>query len=561
MRKPSFDSLSLRAVATEAAPLLAGGQVQRIRQPDEHTVTLQIHRYPGTHRLLLCAHPERFRAHLTTREYANPPTPPPFCMALRKYLEGGRVQSLAQDGADRVLRLVVDTPHGVLTLVAELMGRHSNIVLVDEGGEVLEAIKRVGPKVSRRVVLPGRPYPPLPASDRPSLWDAPVADLERLWDDMPAPPTGKGLLERFGGVSPFLADWTLTTEDLRRALFDLVAAARAGRFLPTVYRDAEDTPVGAWPFPPPDADADASRAPLSMSEALDIASSSRAADDRRQRLLREALALLDRERDALDRRVADLDRIVHRAEDIETWRIMGELLMANAHAMERGAESVSLTNYYDPEQGMLDIPLDPRLSPRENAEAYFERQRKARAALEREPEQRRALEERIAALQQRREAAESADEAELAHLLEQWRGPEGAGAGKGRRAEPEYPPGVRIRRHTSPDGYTVLVGDNATGNDYLTTRLADPDDLWLHVRAAASAHAVIRTARKPDAVPPATLRFAAERVAARSEAKGSAVIPVDYTLRRYVRKPRGAAPGRVIYEREKTLYVGAAAGE
>jgi predicted ribosome quality control (RQC) complex YloA/Tae2 family protein len=115
---------------------------------------------------------------------------------------------------------------------------------------------------------------------------------------------------------------------------------------------------------------------------------------------------------------------------------------------------------------------------------------------------------------------------------------------------------VRIRRFTSEEGWPIWIGENATGNDYLTTRASDPDDIWLHVRAAASAHAVIKTGKRPEAVPPATLRRAAEMVAARSEAKGSGSIPVDYTLRRYVRKPRNAAPGRVTYEREKTIYVG-----
>jgi predicted ribosome quality control (RQC) complex YloA/Tae2 family protein len=203
----------------------------------------------------------------------------------------------------------------------------------------------------------------------------------------------------------------------------------------------------------------------------------------------------------------------------------------------------------------LTIPLDPKLSPRENAEAYFTHQRKARAAADRIPEVRADLDTRAAALQEKRDEIAAADEPTLERLLEEWR-PNAAPRVKGKKSESEFPPGVRIRRYTSDEGWSIWVGDNATGNDYLTTRASDSDDIWLHVRAAASAHGVIKTGKRPEAVPPATLRRAAEIVASRSEARGSGSIPVDYTLRRYVRKPRNAAPGRVTYEREKTIYVG-----
>jgi len=551
MKRPAFDSLTLRAVVLELARDLAGGQVQRVRQPDDLTVVLQVHRYPHTRHLLISAHPEHFRAHLVSERPASSQEPPAFCMALRKHLEGGWGREVRQDGADRVMRVVVGTGLGDFTLGAELMGRHSNIVLLAPDGTVLEAIKHVGAKMSHRVVLPGRPYPPLPASGKPSLWDASFLGLHRAWNSLQHPVTERDLLGAFGGMSPYLAQRILNAESPEVEFTGLLEAVRDAAFTPHVYRDEAGVPTAAWPFPPPGA----SGGTCTMSEALDLVYASRTVSARRDRLKRELAALLDREQESVDRRRADLRRAAERAEAAEEWRIMGELLSASAHTVEKGAESVSLTNYYDPEMRPLVVPLDPTLSARENAEEYFTRQRKARAAAERIPAQAAELNRREAGLRARREQVEQADEEEMERLLAEWRGPE-AQAPKGKRQEPEYPPGVRIRRYTSDEGFTILVGENATGNDYLTTRLSDPDDIWLHVRAAASAHAVIRTARKPGSVPPATLRRAAELVAARSEATGSSAIPVDYTLRRYVRKPRGAAPGRVTYEREKTLTVG-----
>ncbi|HEY3266674.1 MAG TPA: NFACT family protein [Armatimonadota bacterium] len=554
MKAPTFDSLTLRALCIELQSWIPGVQVQKVRQPDQHTIHLRLYGNGRNGRLLLCTHPERFRAHLTTREFSNPSEPPPFCMALRKYLEGGRVISVEQDGADRVLRLTVGGPHGRLQLVAEMMGRHSNVILLDEGGSVLEAIKHVGPKMSHRVILPGRPYPALPPSGKPSLWDAPRESLDRLWEERPSPLTPKWLIDTYGGMSPFLAG-RLLTADPDAAFHALLDAARRGAFEPAVLLDGFGEPIGAWPLASMTPPAFGVRPTATISEALDEVYARRTDGAVRSALLHEADAILDREAHVLERRREDLRRIADDVDRAEGWRVMGEILAANAHAVEKGAAAVSLTNYYDPEMRLLVIPLDTTLSPRENAESYFARQRKARAAAERVPEQSRELDAREADLAARRAEAYAADETALAQLVGKWSAEPGQAAPRDKKREPEFPPGVRIRRFTSEEGWPIWVGENATGNDYLTTRASDATDIWFHVRAAASAHAVIKTGKHPERVPPATLQRAAELVAARSEAKASGVIPVDYTLRRYVRKPRNAAPGRVTYEREKTLYV------
>jgi predicted ribosome quality control (RQC) complex YloA/Tae2 family protein len=233
--------------------------------------------------------------------------------------------------------------------------------------------------------------------------------------------------------------------------------------------------------------------------------------------------------------------------------------MANLHSVNRGDEAVELPNYYDPGQRPLRISLDPTLSPQENAASYFRRYRKAKSGED-------ALQKQMAELEQKREsahvlltrveAAQSMQEVELlrpeVERLAPLRAPhEAPAAHRGLRTAPA----PKIQRIQAEGGWEILVGETKEANDYLTTKIASPDDLWFHVRAAASAHVVVRTGRRPQQVPREVIMQAARLAAAHSEAKHSSVVAVDYTLKRYVHKPRGSAPGAVIYRNEKTVHV------
>ena len=223
------------------------------------------------------------------------------------------------------------------------------------------------------------------------------------------------------------------------------------------------------------------------------------------------------------------------------------MLFRSAPDRGRGATEVALPNFYDPDGSPLRIALDPLLTQRENAAAYFRRYRRAIAAAAAAEARIPRLEAEIARLTH--ELARLEAEPDLAPSPAEPRpGPAPAAA------PPRYPPGIRIRR-LEIEGWEVLVGENAASNDYLITRLARPDDLWLHARAVSGAHVVVRGVGRLDRLPAAVLRAAAHLAATHSDARHAALVLVDYTLRRYVRKPRGAAPGEVRYEREKTLRV------
>ena len=226
--------------------------------------------------------------------------------------------------------------------------------------------------------------------------------------------------------------------------------------------------------------------------------------------------------------------------------------------MERGETAAELPNWYDPEGGTLRIELDPELDARENAERYFHRYRRAtaaaEAALERIPELERRVEELAAQTDEARSADESGLRALHARAKEQGLLREAGPRAQAGAEEREFPPGVRVRR-VPVSGWEVLYGENATSNDWLTTRCAKPGDLWLHARAVTGCHVIVRGVNSLDRLPPEVLREAARLAAAHSDAKHSSVVPVDYTFRRYVRKPRGSAPGRVTDTGEKTIHV------
>jgi predicted ribosome quality control (RQC) complex YloA/Tae2 family protein len=304
-----------------------------------------------------------------------------------------------------------------------------------------------------------------------------------------------------------------------------------------------------------------------MSEAADRYYSSVRQAGEETALRGSLLGSVRKERERLERLARRLADDMRRGSEVDQWKVAGELLAANLRRVERGQSSIDVPNYYDPEQRLLTIELDTELTPQENVERLFRRYRKGTDAALQAMEQSERVAARLAAAQEWENRLTVAPVEELPRLRDELAGSNliadqrpRVGAGKGgERPVSEFPSGVRIRRYMV-EGWEVLLGENATSNDYLTTKVARPDDWWLHVRAVPSSHVVIRTGGRPDRVPPSVLHEAARITAAHSEAKHSSYVPVDYVLRKYVRKPRGSAPGLVTHRGEKTLNVEPATG-
>ena len=565
--KVPFDSLTLRCVVSELRKLLPGGVVQQFSMPTPTDIFIAIRNHGATHTLLLSCDANTPRAHLTTVKRPNPASPPAFCMACRKHLGGGRVEQVRQREFDRIFEIAVRDREGeTFLLIAELMGKHSNVILVREDGRIVDAAKRISRRTSRfREVLPGKEYEAPPTAEGSDPFVATAAQIEETAARIAGDPEAATafLMDRFQGVSPFLAAEILqraTKSTLGEAWEEIFGAAAREEWSPVLIRNERAEPVGAYPFPSIQFPADAQNPRASMQIALDhlySVSLPRASADAARRQLRTEI---ERAITAKRKQAASLESAIGESKRAEEFKQIGELLLANLYRIEPEATSVTAPDYYAAGSPDRTIALDPKLSPQENAEAWFKRYRKARDGAQRLKQQQERTLFEIAGLESAKGEVE--DLADLAAVQEMRQGLQREGylrvqgapsaAQEKRRVEFE---GKKIRTITTPDGWEILVGENSEANDYLTTRAAAPNDIWLHVRANTSAHVVIRTRNQPQAVPASVLQQAAKIAARHSPAKHSSLVPVDYTLRKYVRKPKGSPPGGALYQNEKTLYV------
>ncbi|MCG0238306.1 MAG: NFACT family protein [Firmicutes bacterium] len=594
-----FDATVLAAVVQELDRRLRGGRIHKIYQPTPWELHLLVYAGREHLRLLLSCHPQGARLHLTQVVRPNPPHPPTFCMLLRKHLEGGRILAVRQVGRERIAHLEVGALDELgnpvtYTLVAEVMGKHSNLLLLAPGGRIIDAARRATEEQNRyREVLPGLPYVPPPPTGKLDPGAVTGADLgqwlARAGAEAMGRPAWQLVLDAVDGLGPLVAReiahragvggvagdlGPAELDRLAQACRELYALVDSGSFAPTLLLDESGEPKD-FAVVEPRHWAGATLPVESVSALLDRFY---AAQEERQRTtalraeLRRVLAQeLGRVRRKLQAQLEDL----RRAEEAEPLRQKGELLMAYLWQVPRGADRVELPNFYDPEQRPVVIELDPALSPAENAQAYFRRYQKARSGLqaireqvERSQAELRYLEQveaTLAAAASLPELEEIRAELAAEGYLDEGKGPArekrgraggepgaaGNRVGEGARGsgQPSRPLVVR-----SSDGLEIWVGRNNRQNETLTFKLAAPTDLWLHAKEIPGAHVILRL--PPGVEPPeASLREAALLAAYFSKARLSANVPVDYTLRRHVRKPPGARPGMVIYDHHRTLHV------
>lgn len=565
-----YDSLTLAACIDEMRSALCGLIVHQVRQPNDLEIVLMC-RAGGRHAEALLSADARFaRAHLNSVREKVPQTPPGFCQSLRKNLEGTRLASIDQIGIDRVMRLTFQSADGrSLYLMHEIMGRHSNIVLVSSDEKIISVIKPVSARVSRtRQLLPGRDYV-LPPVERASPVEIGESGFRSLWkqtfpEDAPTPEAvQRWLVSSFGGISPFLAreitarSAATTAEDLYATLSGILDVLQTRHFQPVIIRDPGGTAELVYPLPVVHLPSEWQHPRPRISEALESAVRAEMLSSALESTRTEILRQIARAADSVRQERAEMEAVLADTGAEEELRRRGETLAGNFHAIPSGADLVELPDYYDPEMKPISINLRPELSVQENTERYFRLARKAKdrlvAAQRRLPEISRALEtlteaeDQVRQATNRKEILERRSALENARLLRQ---PQQLPLEKAERPFGGY----RIRTRTSSDGIEILLGETAEANDYLTTRVARPNDIWLHARSVTGAHVIVRTAGIRQ-IPQSTLQEAAAIAAENSDARHSSYVPVDWTYRKYVRKPRGSATGLVTYSHEKTIHI------
>lgn len=570
-----FDGLVLAAVKKELAASLTGIRIEKIYQPARDEIHLILGGTGGRRRLLLSADPGLARVHLTGRAGENPPSPPVFCMVLRKHLEGGRIAGFSQPGYDRVLTISVDTRDELgrsshKQIICEIMGRHSNIVLCDPAsGMILDGIKRYSHAVSRhREILPGRPYVPAPAQEKINPLSLGEEDFFRvmLQENNLGGRVSEVAQRHFDGLSPLMAReivWRAGLDpdtaldlmgeydliSLYLALKDLYTLAGKGEFRPTLAFDGE--------VPRDFAAFDLTHLKNcrlvsgGMNEAVDVYYAHRSLTGKMDGLRRSVLNLVRKEASRLERKLSAQTADLESASGAGELKLYGELVTANIHRLGKGETEVLVENFFDEGCPEVKIKLDPRLTPAENAQRFFRQYVKLKKVLENAAfhagETRSEL-DYLAGVENSADLASTLEDLEQirAELVEQ-----------GYLKPPGPRPAKQKERIPSPaaflssDGITILAGKNNRQNDYLTMKVARPEDIWLHAREIPGSHVVIRA--EGGKIPSSTLEEAAKLAALFSRARNSTKVPVDYTRRKNVSKPRGSKPGFVIYKDFKTI--------
>lgn len=539
----SMDGLSLGLMVRELAPL-QGSRIDRVQQPDKDSVILSCHGAScGRVRLLLHIHNELGRIQLVEEAPESPAAAPAFCMLLRKRLIGSRLVSIEQAGLDRVVRFTFSgrdefMDESACTLVAELMGRHGNLFLLDKDEKILDCLRHIGlGSDAARLSLPNVAYEAPPRQEK-------LHPLTASPEAFAGITTPAQLMDRFAGISRQVS--RLLFEGLEGEpasyLYAFFHSLGEGRFSPCIVPG-----IGPMAFMPPSRP-DAVPYPT-LSQALTAYYREQDLRMRMGRMTGELRTLLERHHGRTLRKLEAFRQELGNEEQEARFRLYGQLLTGYRGTLPRGVQSVMADNYYVYPPEKVQVPLQADLSLRENAARYFKKYQKCKAGREYAAGQIEPLEKELAYLESQLlslslcETAKEAEEIRQELIAQKYiRPPQGKKAPKAQgKSQP--------MEFVSSEGISILVGKNNRQNDELT-RTAPPNALWLHAKDMAGSHVIVMSEGMPSEQ---TLGEAAALAAYFSKGRTGSKVPVDYVLRRYVKKPSGSAPGFVIFTNQRTL--------
>lgn len=545
----AFDGLFTVAMINELKGLETG-RISKVHQPNALEVVLHIRAKGKNEKLLFSIHPSYARVHITKESIDNPQEPPMFCMLLRKHIEGGIITRIENEGFERVITFHIESKNEIgdpvnRKLIIEIMGRHSNLVLVDgETNKIIDGLKHLPPSVnSFRTVLPGFEYvhPPVQHKVNPQT----VSD-EEIKQFFSTEKTSQEVVSHFAGFSPFHAKELL----YRMKSGDAINVFRS--FINEVTGSANPTFLeddGKPYFSPTTITHLTGKITHyeDLSTLLDRVFYARAERDRVKQQAGDLERFIQNEINKLNTKLEKLHNDLEQASKLDQYQLFGELLMANLYQFEKGMKEVTVINYYNNDE--ITIPLDERKTPVENAQGYYTKYNKAKNALIRVKEQIDKTKEEIDYFEMLLNQVNQASPADIEEIREELA--EEGYLKKRNKKQKNKPVKPAPEKFISSTGIPISVGKNNKQNDYLTFKLAKKSDIWLHTKDIPGSHVVIHS-NQPDET---TLKEAAILSAYFSKARNSSSVPVDYTQIRHVKKPSGAKPGFVIYFEQKTLYV------
>lgn len=571
-----FDGIVTKCIVNELNELLSGGRVDKIFQPEADEIVLLVRSRGQNYRLVASANANYPRLHITTAQKENPQTPPVFCMLMRKHVSGGKLLNISFHDYERVISVNIESVNelgdlSVKRLVVEIMGKHSNIILLNSGDKIIDSVKHVDNDISSvREVMPARPYFLPPAQNKVLPENISPEDIFNYAQTSEAKHVEGLLLNTIKGFSPYTCREICAAAGIpsKTALDRLSGADRTNlaaaldiylkkiknnSFEPCIiYQDKNYLrPVDFYCFTPEQAVISKKYDLLSV--ALDDFYSLRDTNERLGQKMGDVVKVIKNGIDRCEKKIALFHDKLRDVADRDKLQLYGELITANIYCIPAGAKAARVLNYYSENEEYIEIPLNEYKSAQDNAQRYFKQFSKAKST---HLNVTRQLEDALTELQYlqsvqtmlencgtRQEIDEIRQE-----LIDQGYIKSSVRNSKKKQEKPSSP-----LEFISVDGFQILVGKNNKQNDLLTIKTAASNDLWLHTKNIPGSHVIIRTERQE--VPDSTLLEAATLAAYHSSAKMSYNVPVDYTSVKNVKKPSGAKPGMVIYEHFKTINV------
>lgn len=575
----ALDGAFLNVIANEIQDEILNGRVEKITQPSKEEIVIAF-RYRKNDKtfakkLILSASADSPRIHFTNISLENPQSPPMFCMLLRKHIGCGKLVAVRQNNLDRVLMLDFEAVNElgdlvVITIIIEIMGRHSNIILLNTNGRVIDSIKRVSNDMSSvRMILPNIEYELPPAQDKLNPITVNIDEIMQRFENTHAIDPAKALLSTLEGISPILSREIISKAlkgqdidknrlsdfyktNIKNEILSLRKTLVENEIKPTIVCDMTQKindftfiDVTQYGINIPKSNFD------TVSELLDNFYANRNRFSRMKQRSHDLLKVLMNTTERISKKLSLQAVELEECGNREILKIYGDLINSNIYAIENNIESVVLQNFYDEELPMVEIKLDKRLSPAQNAQYYYTEYRKAGTAETMLTELIKKGEQELIYIESVFDAvSRTQGESELleirTELAEQGYIRQVKKKGKGLKAQPPI-------QYKSSDGFTILCGRNNIQNDKLTMKQAKNYDMWLHTQGIAGSHVIIVSDNKE--ISDTAITEAAIIASYNSKGRESAQVAVDYTLIKYVKKPIGAKPGMVIFTNYSTAYV------
>ncbi|WP_297136733.1 Rqc2 family fibronectin-binding protein [Terrisporobacter sp.] len=576
----ALDGLVIHSLAHELHSKLVGGKIDKIHQPENDELVLYIRNNKENFKLVLSSSASNPRVYIANDyKKENPIKAPMFCMLFRKYIQGGIITEISQVNFERIIKISIESfdelkEKTTKDIYIEIMGRHSNIILVQQKEEkIIDSIKRIPPSISRvRQLLPNLTYELPPAQDKINpIKGTSIKSFINTLREFDGP-LFKGIYSKFLGVSPCVAREICHRSNLNpndkaenmsrdelsilyRIFSDLFTKIKNNEYSPCIVIDEKlDKVIDFSCIDLTYLDGNKFIRNDSISQIIEDYYKTKDIKDRIHQRTSDLRKSISIKLDRLYHKQKKIEKELIDADNADIYKVRGELLTAYIYMIEKGMKSIEVANFYDENYSNITISLNENLTPSENAQKYFKKYSKLKTAKKELTSQIEICNEEIEYLENIMLGIENCENLEeLEDIKEELIRLGYAKSPHKYKAKKDIDLTTKPNQFISSDGFTILVGKNNKQNDYLTLRIADPEDIWMHTKNIPGSHVIIKCAGQN--ISDETLYESAMLAAYYSKGRMSSQVPVDYTLKKHVKKPSGSKPGMVIYETNSTIYV------